>query len=150
MTPTNPTTITMARDKDVKRNTKQREEVWQALEATPGFVSAQQLHQTLRDSGSGIGLATVYRSLNSLSQNGDADSLSLEGENLYRACSPGHHHHLICRQCGETSEIEASAVEAWAGSVAAEHGYAKPQHIVDIFGLCPACQAGVAQEPTSA
>lgn len=128
----------------MKRNTKQREEVWQALERTAGFVSAQELHQSLREQGSGIGLATVYRALNALAEEGTADALSIEGENLFRACSPGHHHHLICRECGLTTEIEASAVEAWAQKIAAENGFTEPQHIVDIFGTCPACQPGVA------
>ena len=128
----------------MKRNTKQREEVWRALERNPGFVSAQELHQELRDLGSTIGLATVYRTLNALADEGNVDALTREGENLYRACSPGHHHHIICRECGLTKEIEASAVEAWAKAVAAEHGYADPQHIVDIFGTCGACQPRVA------
>jgi Fur family ferric uptake transcriptional regulator len=128
----------------MKRNTKQREEVWRALEANPGFVSAQELHQALRDIGSAIGLATVYRTLNALADEGNVDALTREGENLYRACSPGHHHHIICRECGLTKEIEATAVEAWAKAVAAEHGYADPQHIVDIFGTCGACQPRVA------
>ena len=128
----------------MKRNTKQREEVWQALEQRPDFVSAQELHQSLREKGSTIGLATVYRTLNALAEEGSADALSLEGENLYRACSPGHHHHLICRACGQTTEIEASAVEAWAKQVATEHGFTDPQHIVDIFGTCRSCTTGVA------
>jgi len=128
----------------MKRNTKQREEVWQALEHRPDFVSAQELHQALREKGSTIGLATVYRTLNALAEEGSADALTLEGENLYRACSPGHHHHLICRHCGKTTEIEATAVEAWAKNVAAQHGYSDPQHIVDIFGTCPSCSSGVA------
>ena len=128
----------------MKRNTKQREEVWQALEQTPGFVSAQELHQNRRGQGSSIGLATVYRALNALTEEGSADALTVEGENLYRACSPGHHHHLLCRECGTTTEIEANAVESWAQKVASEHGYSDPQHIVDIFGTCPACRAGLA------
>jgi Fur family ferric uptake transcriptional regulator len=128
----------------MKRNTKQREEVWRALERNPGFVSAQELHQALRELGSTIGLATVYRTLNALADEGNVDALTREGENLYRACSPGHHHHIICRECGLTREIEASAVESWAKAVAAEHGYADPQHIVDIFGTCGACQPRVA------
>ncbi len=128
----------------MKRNTKQREEVWQALEQRPDFVSAQELHQSLREQGSTIGLATVYRTLNALAEEGSVDALSLEGENLYRACSPGHHHHLICRACGQTTEIEASAVEAWAKRVASDHGFSDPQHIVDIFGTCPSCASGVA------
>jgi Fur family ferric uptake transcriptional regulator len=92
-------------------------------------------------------LATVYRTLNALAEEGSADALSIEGENLYRACSPGHHHHLICRVCGATTEIEAGEVEAWAKSIAAEHGYGDPQHIVDIFGTCQSCQSGVAPSP---
>jgi Fur family ferric uptake transcriptional regulator len=127
----------------MKRNTKQREEVWSALERTPSFVSAQELHQTLRGEGSSIGLATVYRTLNSLAEDGSADALTLEGENLFRACSPGHHHHLICRGCGVTIEIEAKAVEAWAHDVAFEHGFHNPQHIVDIYGTCQKCSQGL-------
>jgi Fur family ferric uptake transcriptional regulator len=124
-----------------KRVTWQREAVREALTSTEGFVSAQSLYAHLRDNGSVIGLATVYRALAELAVEGDADSLQQEGESLYRACTPGsHHHHLICRNCGLTVEIEANAVESWAASVAAEHGFTSPSHIVDVFGLCANCQ----------
>ncbi|MHA3723718.1 Fur family transcriptional regulator, partial [Leucobacter sp. HY1910] len=58
-----------------RRNTWQREAVRAALASAHGFVSAQQLHQTLRDAGSTIGLATVYRALASLTEDGEADSI---------------------------------------------------------------------------
>ncbi|MEP6480348.1 MAG: transcriptional repressor, partial [Rhodoglobus sp.] len=126
----------------MKRNTWQREAVKEALGGSEGFVSAQALHSSLRDSGSPIGLATVYRALTDLAGEGDADSLQQEGESLYRACTPNsHHHHLICRSCGLTVEIEADAVEAWARGVASEHGFVQPSHIVDVFGLCADCAA---------
>ena len=124
----------------VKRVTWQREAVRGALATSEGFVSAQTLHSHLRDKGSPIGLATVYRALADLAVEGDADSLQQEGESLYRACTPGsHHHHLICRSCGLTVEIEADAVESWAASVAAQHGFTQPSHVVDVFGLCANC-----------
>ena len=124
----------------MKRNTWQREAVREALGTAEGFVSAQALYSALRDSGSSIGLATVYRALADLAGEGDADSLQQEGESLYRACTPGsHHHHLICRNCGLTVEIEADAVEEWAGKVAAEHGFTQPNHLVDVFGYCADC-----------
>ena len=127
----------------MKRNTWQREAVREALDAAPGFVSAQALHQSLKDGGSSVGLATVYRALADLATVGDADSLQQDGESLYRACTPGkHHHHLICRNCGVTVEIEADEVEQWAQAVAAKHGFTRPQHVVDVFGLCPQCSAG--------
>lgn len=124
----------------MKRNTWQREAVRGALGTSEGFVSAQALHSALRDSGSSIGLATVYRALADLAAEGEADSLQQEGESLFRACTPGsHHHHLICRNCGLTVEIEADAVEQWARSVATQHGFTQPNHVVDVFGLCRDC-----------
>ena len=126
----------------MKRNTWQREAVREALGESEGFVSAQSLHASLKGSGSTVGLATVYRALADLATEGEADSLQQEGESLYRACTPGtHHHHLICRNCGLTVEIEADAVEEWARAVAAEHGFTQPNHVVDVFGLCANCSA---------
>lgn len=124
-----------------QRNTWQRDRVRAALSGARGFVSAQDLHASLRDDNTGIGLATVYRTLAALSANGEADQLqSPEGEAIYRACSSdGHHHHLICRNCGTTVEIQASDVETWAQQTAAAHGFTRAEHVVDIFGLCAAC-----------
>lgn len=137
----------------MKRNTWQREAVREALASNEGFVSAQNLHNELRDHGSSIGLATVYRALADLATEGDADSLqSPEGEALYRACSTtGHHHHLICRRCGLTVEIAADDVEQWAQSVASEHGFTDARHVVDVFGLCATCSqaSGRPSEPST-
>ena len=123
-----------------KRNTWQKDAVKHALGEAAGFVSAQQLHLVLRNHGSTIGLATVYRALADLAAAGDADSLqSKDGELLYRACGTEHHHHLICRSCGKTVEIEASKVETWADEVAKSHGFTQPSHTIDIFGVCASC-----------
>ncbi len=125
-----------------KRNTPQKEAVRTALRSAAGFVSAQQLHLELKNQGSTIGLATVYRALADLAANSEADSLqSKEGEVLYRACTAEHHHHLICRKCGLTVEIEAHRVETWADEVAKEHGFTNASHTIDIFGLCQGCQS---------
>lgn len=124
----------------MRRNTWQRDAVREALGTADGFVSAQTLHASLRDAGSAVGLATVYRALADLAEEGEADSLHQDGESLYRACTSGrHHHHLICRECGSTVEIAADPIEEWARKVAAEHGFTEPQHVVDVFGRCPDC-----------
>lgn len=124
-----------------KRNTWQKDAVRHALSEAIGFVSAQQLHLVLRNHGSTIGLATVYRALADLASASEADSLqSKDGELLYRACGTSHHHHLICRKCGKTVEIEADKVEAWADDVAKTHGFTRPSHTIDIFGDCAACK----------
>src|SRR5690606_168460 len=134
-----------------QRNTWQRERVRDALADARGFVSAQSLHAELRQANTGIGLATVYRALAGLAASGEADSLqSPEGEALYRACSTeGHHHHLICRSCGLTVEIEAKDVEQWAQRTASLHGFRDAEHVVDIFGLCATCANRLEGEPSA-
>lgn len=122
------------------RNTKQRDDVRAVLSRQDGFVSAQELHQQLHAEGSSIGLATVYRALSSLVEAKEADSLTRGTETVYRACQPGHHHHLVCRECGLALEISAKPIEQWARDIATEHGFAEPEHVVDVFGLCPGCQ----------
>lgn len=131
-----------------QRNTWQRDRVRAALADTQGFVSAQDLHASLRDENTGIGLATVYRALATLAASGEADQLqSPEGEAIYRACSSeGHHHHLICRNCGTTVEIQANDVEQWAQRTAAAHGFTRAEHVVDIFGLCADCTAAAGRD----
>ncbi len=128
-----------------QRNTWQRDRVREALAGAQGFVSAQDLHASLRDDNTGIGLATVYRALATLAASGEADQLqSPDGEAIYRACSStGHHHHLICRSCGLAVEIQAHEVEEWAKKTAARHGFTDAEHVVDIFGLCASCSARV-------
>ncbi len=125
----------------VKRNTWQRAAVRDALDRREDFIGAQDLHAVLKQSGSPIGLATVYRALADLAAEGEADALhSPDGESRYRACvTSSHHHHLICRSCGRTVEIEADEIEEWAASTAAAHGFVGSQHVVDVFGTCQAC-----------
>ena len=126
----------------VRRNTWQREAVREALVAAPGFVSAQQLHEQLRAGGSTIGLATVYRTLSSFEETGEADTIQVGGETQFRSCSmEEHHHHLVCRICGETRELASDKIEAWASRTGTEHGFAEITHVVDLFGVCPDCLA---------
>jgi Fur family ferric uptake transcriptional regulator len=111
-----------------------------ALDAAEDFRSAQEIHEQLRDAGDSVGLSTVYRALQAMADSGEVDVLRSEaGEAVYRRCSTRHHHHLVCRSCGATVEVEGPAVERWASTVAAEHGYTDVSHTLEIFGTCPDC-----------
>ena len=83
----------------------------------------------------------MYRALAGLAAQGDADSLqSPDGESLYRACkSTGHHHHLICRRCRRTVEVDSIPVERWARRIAEENGFADVEHVLEVFGICGSC-----------
>ncbi|MFK0071582.1 Fur family transcriptional regulator [Arthrobacter woluwensis] len=123
------------------RVTKQRLAVDAALDQLEDFVSTQELHRSLQDSGVSVSLATTYRILQSMADEGAVDVLrSTDGEAVYRRCeADSHHHHLLCRRCGKAVEIEAPAVEAWAAKMAAEHGFTAVTHTVEIMGLCAEC-----------
>jgi Fur family ferric uptake transcriptional regulator len=122
------------------RNTRQRTAVAEALASVEDFRSAQELHDLLRQGGHKVGLTTVYRTLQSLADSGEVDVLrSPENEAMYRRCSNGHHHHLVCRHCGATVEVEGPAVERWASAVADKHGFVEIDHTLEIMGTCPQC-----------
>jgi Fur family transcriptional regulator, ferric uptake regulator len=125
----------------MKRHTRQRAEVLALLAGTEEFRSAQQLHAALRDRGIAVGLTTVYRTLQLLAESDEVDQMRLpDGEQLYRRCGRArHHHHLVCRECGATVEVEGPAVERWAENLAGLHGFSDVSHTLEIFGLCPAC-----------
>jgi Fur family transcriptional regulator, ferric uptake regulator len=126
------------------RGTRQARALAVALESLPGFCSAQEIHAELRRKGEHVGLATVYRHLQALSEAGSVDAIrDASGEILYRQCQTSvHHHHLTCRNCGRSVEVEGRAVEQWAEKVAAEAGFTDVGHTVELFGLCPQCAQG--------
>jgi Fur family ferric uptake transcriptional regulator len=124
------------------RNTRQRAAVISALAEADVFKSSQEIHDDLRQRGDSVGLATVYRTLQALAESGDVDVIVRDGETAYRQCSPSHHHHLVCRACHSTIEVEAPDVEAWASTVAAKHGFTDVTHTVEVYGLCRACARG--------
>lgn len=122
------------------RSTRQRAAIADLLNETDGFRSAQELHDELRRRGQGIGLTTVYRTLQSMATTGSVDTLRTDtGESVYRRCSEDHHHHLVCRACGATVEISGGQVEKWAADVAREHGFSDVSHTIEIFGMCRGC-----------
>jgi len=122
------------------RATRQRVAVSSILDEIDDFRSAQDIHAILRSRGDSVGLTTVYRTLQSLADAGKVDVLRTgEGESVYRRCSTTHHHHLVCRTCGRTVEVEGPAVERWAEKIGAEHGFVRVTHNVEVFGTCPDC-----------
>lgn len=130
----------MSTNGPVSRHTRQKDAVLQQLRECEDFVSAQELHRRLESAGSGIGLATVYRRLNALAQSGSADTVRLDGQQMFRICEDSrHHHHLICENCGKTVEIEPPD-EDWLRKIAKAHGFTMSSHTVEVFGLCAECQ----------
>lgn len=124
------------------RNTRQRSAVVDVLQDIDRFASAQSIHRELCDRGQKVGLTTVYRTLQTLTEVGAVDALNSDtGETLYRHClTDRHHHHLVCTNCGRSEEIEGGPVEQWAKETAENYGFELSEHDAEIFGVCENCQ----------
>ena len=124
-----------------ERSTRQKRALAAMLAGSDAFRSAQDLFTELRAKGENVGLTTVYNQLRALADSREIDALRGEdGETRYRRCDTDHHHHhLICRACGRTVEVEGPEVERWATQVAADHGFVDVVHTLEVLGTCDGC-----------
>lgn len=128
-----------------QRRTRQRTTVAETLAGLDGFKTAQDIHDLLRERGEKVGLATIYRHLQAMTDTGEVDVIrTTDGQASYRACGEAthhHHHHLICRDCGRTVEVELEGVEKLIEKLATTHGYTAVDHSLELRGRCAACSA---------
>src|SRR3954464_5754572 len=124
----------------IASTTRQRGEILEARAHASTPVSAQDPILPLRGDGTSISLATVYRQLQLPCDEGVADRLHRDsGELAFRVCGTGHHHHLVCRECGRTEEVRDCRLDHWASEIAREHGFSDIEHRADFSGLCERC-----------
>lgn len=135
----------------MRRMTPQRAAVAEVLDEIEEFRSAQQIHEHLRERGSAVGLATVYRTLQALAEADEVDTTrTADGEALYRRCARReHHHHIICRECGATVEIDGPPVEAWAEQIGRSLGYRDIEHTLELVGTCTDCARAAGATPVT-
>lgn len=128
--------------------TKAQRAVLAVLDTAGRFLSAQDIHARLRQDGSTVGLTSVYRALQSLADVGAVDVLrTRHGETTFRRCdSDAHHHHLVCRICGATVEVEAPGLERWLSGVGRAHSFAVEGHTLDVVGTCARCTSADGEE----
>jgi Fur family ferric uptake transcriptional regulator len=120
----------------MNRRTEQRNAIVEALRGSERAVTAQELHGQL----DGVGLATVYRNLQRLADEGGADTLRREsGELAFLLCDSGHHHHLSCRECGRVERVRDCRLDDWAREVAAGYGFSEVEHHAELVGVCAQC-----------
>jgi Fur family ferric uptake transcriptional regulator len=107
--------------------------------------TAEELLTESRRRRLGVTRATVFRSLDVLSDLGLVERLDLpSGEHAFVACDPVHHHHLVCSSCGRSTEVSDHGLETVAAAVARETGYRIDAHRLELFGVCPGCHASAA------
>lgn len=126
-----------------QRKTRQLEAVLSAVRGMTDFQSAADIFTKLQLNGTPVGLATVYRNLAALAEDGVLDTVkSADGTTLYRECeSSEHHHHLVCRSCGKTEEFHLKGLEETLNEMGRKMGFSALRHTVELTGLCSKCSA---------
>lgn len=125
-----------------QRVTNQRLAVSAALAETRQQVTAQELWERMRPGHPSLGRATVFRTLESLSEAGLARRLERDGHvYAYVACRPAHHHHLSCRVCGTVTEVGEELVVDLSRRARRELGFEIEDARLDFYGVCRDCLA---------
>jgi Fur family ferric uptake transcriptional regulator len=107
-------------------------------------LGAQEIHEALAAGGARIGLASVYRAVDSLVEVGIVQRVEVgDGIARYEPArgGDGHHHHLVCDDCGKLEPFHDDALEAAIEAVERSTGYAVASHDVVLHGACTDCRA---------
>ena len=130
MTPTAPT-----------RTTAPRRAIASLIARRHGHFTANDLLADAAARDMQVGRATVFRTLDLLTTRGQLERIDLpSGEHAYVACAPEeHHHHVVCRLCGKSAEVEDAGLQGVVDEIARRSGYEIESHRLELFGLCSDC-----------
>jgi len=129
------------------RTTAPRRALVELIAARSGHFTAADLIADAERHKVKVGRATVFRTLDLLAEQGSLERLDLPtGEHAYVCCAPReHHHHVVCRRCGRSVEVADQGLQAVVQQIGAKSGFAIESHRLELYGLCPECQADEAK-----
>lgn len=123
--------------------------IYQELSNAKTPLSPQELYQGLLKKKRRIGLTSIYRSLDLFESLGMVFKI-MNGSNVkYKLCElEDHHHHIICKGCGNVVELNFCDISDWSQKVMESTGYQVTDHQLSFYGFCKACNP--LQRPQSA
>lgn len=123
------------------RITQPRLAVIRALLEDDSYASPSEIRERAKRYYPTIGLVTVYRTLDLLSELGFVRRIHAEdGCHSYATANNGHHHHLICRRCGAAIEFQGCDLSSFLARVSRQTGYTIEDHLLELVGVCSTCQ----------
>lgn len=120
------------------RHTRQRAAIAAAIARAPGPLAVQQLLTEAQRELPNLGVATVYRTLRLLQDQGEVREVVIDGEARYESAHLGHHHHFSCRGCGRVFDLDHCPLQLRRDDPAL-CGFQVESHELTLYGLCPAC-----------
>ncbi len=121
----------------MQRNTRQKSAVRAVLTSSHRPLTPQEILEGAQGDVPGLGIATVYRVLKGLLEEGEASAVELPGQAArYEMAHLGHHHHFQCRACDKVFEVSGCPGDL---SRLAPAGFQMDGHEVVLYGRCASC-----------
>ena len=118
------------------RLTPQRMMIVSAMESSDDHISAEEIYAQVAAKYSNVNISTVYRTLELLKKLGLVYEIDLgEGRIRYHAEGSGHHHHLVCQNCGKVIDIHEASLSSLRDILLHEYNFQAELRHVGIFGL---------------
>jgi Fur family ferric uptake transcriptional regulator len=123
------------------RLTPQRTMILSAIESSSDHISAEEIYAQVTVKYPHINISTVYRTLELLKKLGMVYEIDLgEGRISYHSEESGHHHHLVCQECGRVIDISETSLSSLRDIILREYNFLAELKHVAIFGLCESCR----------
>ena len=123
------------------RLTPQRLMILQAIESSRDHISAEEIYAQVAARYPHVNISTVYRNLELLKRLGMVYEINLgEGRIRYHSEGRGHHHHLVCQNCGAVIDIDEATLSSLREALLREYDFRAELRHAAIFGLCAACR----------
>ena len=122
------------------RLTPQRMMVFSAIENSDDHISAEEIYAQVVAKYSHVNISTVYRTLELLKQLGLVTETDLGGGRVrYHPMDKGHHHHLVCRECGAIIDLDESVLFSLKDTLLREYKFVADLRHLAVFGRCTNC-----------
>ena len=120
--------------------TKQGTQIYKLINASSGHMTADQIHSGLKDKDSSIGIATVYRNLNSLYEQNLINRVKHPDLGYIYAKNVHDHYHIRCVECDRISDIDIDRQVHLETLAEQFSGFEVLSHEIIFEGICPECQ----------
>lgn len=124
------------------RITPQREMIIESIAHAGQHINAEEVFEQIRHRTRAVNIATVYRTLDLLVEQGLASRIDLgEGRVIYATNQHGPHIHLVCRQCGSVTDADQDLLSSLNCDLQTRYQFAADLQHISVIGLCRTCQA---------
>lgn len=124
----------------MKRRSKQREAIVNVLRETSSHPSAEWIYEQVKKEIPNIGLATVYRNLRLLKEEGEVSEIRTSHDKARFDGNTNMHYHFCCDCCGKILDLDEPVDATIEARIARRTGFKVTRHYLELGGLCLDCQ----------